>query len=85
MKSHAAETESAMPRDGPGLGQGPGPDREDVADEKGHETGLRASDEAAAGTGSPVDQKAGIKETEEESMGEIERMERRRVTLNLMM
>lgn len=76
VKSRAAETESVMPRDGPGLG----PDREDVAREKGHETGLRVSDEAAAETGSPVDQKAGIKETEEESTGEIERTERRRAT-----
>lgn len=85
VKDREAEKESVMSSDGPGLDPDPGPDREGVAVEKGHAIGVRAGDEAAAGTGSHADQKAGIKETEEESMGEAGRMERRRrATLNLM-
>lgn len=79
---HGAEKESVTSGDAPG--PGPGPDREDVVDERGHATEVRASDEAAAGTGSHADQEAGIKEIEAESTREAKRMKRRRATLNLM-
>lgn len=56
-----------------------------MASEKDHAIGARERDEAAAGTGGHVDQKAEIKETEAESMCGTERMEtRRRVMVNLM-
>lgn len=85
VKGHGAEKESATSRGGPGLVPGLDPDRGDTAGEKGHATGVRAGGEAAAGTGNHADQKAGIKETEAESMAETVRTERRRrATLNQM-